>query len=55
MKPNNGYFVESAIVFGLEVRVQGLVEEPDADNENMIRVDKSGDRVRFTMTIWWSL
>jgi hypothetical protein len=35
MKPNNGCFVESAIVFGLEVCVQAQ-GEPDA--ENMIRV-----------------
>ena len=34
MKPNNGCFVELAIVFGLEVRVQAQ-GEPDA--ENMVR------------------
>ena len=47
MKPNNGCFVESAIVpvFGLEVRVQ-TQREPDA--ENMVRVAGQRNRVRFT-------
>jgi hypothetical protein len=31
MKPDNGCFVESAIVFGLEVRVQAQ-GEPEAEN-----------------------